>query len=160
MFYSNTIFKNVGFSPNLISAIIGIVNFFTSCLGIGMLSMFGRKTLLLSCSACMVVVLAMVGLSIKEGWNTPTIVAILTFITLFEFSSGPITWLYMSEIMQDKALSIATVLNWSMNLIVSIITPIIATDTTIPYIFFSVSGTTLLGTIFIAVFMKETKGLT
>lgn len=65
----------------------------------------------------------------------------------------------MSEIMQDKAVSIASFLNWCMNLVISIITPIIANDDTIPYIFFSVSGLTLLGTLFIAYFMKETKGL-
>jgi len=159
MFYSNTIFKDIGFSANKITALIGIVNFITSGVGIVLLGMFGRKTLMLTCSCLMVVLLGLVGLSIDQHWNTVTVACIMSFITLFEFSSGPITWLYMSEIMQDKALSIATVLNWCMNLVISIITPTIATPETIPYIFYSVSALTLFGSIFIAIFMKETKGL-
>lgn len=42
---------------------------------------------------------------------------------LFEFSSGPITWLYMSEIMEDTGTGIASALNWFMNCIVGAVTP-------------------------------------
>merc|ERR1712127_550244 len=88
-----------------------------------------------------------------------TIICILSFIAAFEFSSGPITWLYMSEIMQDKAVSIATVLNWLVTLVVSAITPSITKpDSNIPYIFFTVGILTILGALFMIVFMKETKG--
>lgn len=87
----------------------------------------------------------------------------MLFIALFEFSSGPITWLYMSEIMQDKAVSVATVLNWIINLAISLSIPTIVDkigDENIGYIFIFVGGCTTLGSIFIAIFMKETKGKT
>lgn len=65
----------------------------------------------------------------------------------------------MSEIMQDKAVSIATVLNWLVTLVVSAITPSITKpDSNIPYIFFTVGILTILGALFMIVFMKETKG--
>jgi len=51
------------------------------------------------------------------------IILILTFVMLFEFSLGPIVWLYLAEILNDKALSVAVVLNWIFNLIISLITP-------------------------------------
>ena len=65
--------------------------------------------------------------------------------------------------MQDKALSIATVLNWTINLIVSIVVPGLVKsigDQNIGYIFIFVGGTTTLGALFIASQMKETKGKT
>jgi hypothetical protein len=65
----------------------------------------------------------------------------------------------MSEILQDKAVSIATVLNWLVTLVVSAITPSITKpDSNIPYIFFTVGILTILGALFMIVFMKETKG--
>ena len=92
------------------------------------------------------------------------IFVVLSFAVLFSVSSGPITWLYMSEIMFDKALSIATVLVWTFALIISL--------TTLPLyqmfeeqenegmIFLLYGIFTFFGTIFIALFMKETKGKT
>jgi len=47
----------------------------------------------------------------------------MAFISIFEFGPGPITWLYMAEIMQDKAQGIATMMNWGINLFISYFTP-------------------------------------
>ena len=49
----------------------------------------------------------------------------MVFIILFEFSLGPIPWLYMAEIMTDKGLSIAILLNWIMTIVMAIATPYI-----------------------------------
>ena len=87
----------------------------------------------------------------------------LTFISFYEVSSGPITWLYMGEILADKALSIATVLNWVVKIILSYIIPIILIDIgqeNIGKIFLVFGGFQVFNTIFILVFMKETKGRT
>jgi hypothetical protein len=51
------------------------------------------------------------------------VIFIMLFIVLFEFSLGPIPWLYMAEIMTDKGLSIAILLNWVMTIIMAIVTP-------------------------------------
>jgi SP family facilitated glucose transporter-like MFS transporter 1 len=85
----------------------------------------------------------------------------MAFIAAFEFSSGPIVWLYNAEIMQDKSVSIAAVLNWLMNLMISVITPSLVNTigiTHIGYIFISVGIITSFGTLFIYKYMKETKG--
>ena len=91
------------------------------------------------------------------------IAGVLVFIAFFEFGPGPITWLYMAEIMQDKGSSIATVMNWGINLLISFFVPIIIKkigDENVGYIFYFMAAATVLGTIFIGIFMKETKGKT
>lgn len=53
------------------------------------------------------------------------VVFVLLFVMFFEFSLGPIPWLYMAEIMTDKGLSIAVLLNWIFTLIIAIVTPFV-----------------------------------
>ena len=163
MFYSNTILKNVGMKPAVITGLIGGVNFGATFGGLFLLGIAGRKTILFYCSILIAINLVLLGWLSLTDHQTSVVFLVMIFICLFEFSSGPITWLYMSEIMQDKALSIATVLNWSINLIVSIIVPGLVKsigDANIGWIFIFVGGTTTLGTVFIASQMKETKGKT
>jgi len=88
------------------------------------------------------------------------IVCVLTFIAFFEFASGPIVWLYNAEIMRDKGVAIATFLNWFVSLIISVCIPFLVKRFDIGWIFLSFAIFTLLGTIFIAIFMKETRGKT
>jgi len=137
MFYSNTIFSSLGdISPDMITFLVGVVNFLGTFGGLYLLFNFGRRTIMLYVGSVMALVLVMVGYtSLKNAhfvvtpespdnhWTIPSLILVLLFIALFEFSSGPITWLYMAEIMQDKSVSIATVLNWLVNLLISLITP-------------------------------------
>ena len=82
------------------------------------------------------------------------------FVLFFEISSGPITWLYMAEIMHDKSLGIAVVMNWIVNLAVAIGTPPLTDAVPIGYIFLALGVITLLGTFYILIFMKETRNKT
>jgi SP family galactose:H+ symporter-like MFS transporter len=180
MFYSNTIFASLGgISSVMITFYVGLVNFIATFGGMILLFKAGRRTIMLNMNALMSIILLMVGVcSLKQAtrqaeiddqtegddsnvWTYPTVILVLAFIAVFEFSSGPITWLYMAEIMQDKSVSVATVLNWLMNLVISIITPglvkAIGNDN-IGMIFIAVGGLTTLGTIFIFFFMLETRG--
>jgi len=88
---------------------------------------------------------------------------LLLFVLFFEISSGPITWLYMAEIMHDKSLGIAVVMNWVVNLGIAIGTPYLVSavgDDKVGYIFMVLGVITLLGTLFISIFMKETRNKT
>ena len=69
-------------------------------------------------------------------------------------------WLYNAEIMKDKALSLATFLNWSFSLIISIVIPIMVKYVSVGYIFLMFGLFTTIGSIYIAIFMKETMGKT
>jgi len=88
------------------------------------------------------------------------VTSVLLFICFFEFSSGPILWLYMAEIMQDKAVSIGAFLNWFISLVVSISIPLLVKVVHIGYIFLFLAICTVIGTLFIVFFMEETMGKT
>ena len=46
---------------------------------------------------------------------------VIAFVCVFEFGPGPIVWLYISEVSNDKAASVATFINWVFTLIVSVL---------------------------------------
>ena len=65
--------------------------------------------------------------------------------------------------MHDKSLGIAVVMNWVVNLGIAIGTPYLVSavgDDKVGYIFMVLGVITLLGTIFISIFMKETRNKT
>ena len=82
----------------------------------------------------------------------------ITFIFAFEFGPGPIVWLYLSEICNDKATSVNTVVNWGWTLIISLTTPLLfdALNGTTWLIFGAIS---IVGFVFIILCMKESKGV-
>lgn len=61
MFYSNTIFANVGIAANTVTFLIGIVNFGSCLIGLIGIFKFGRKTLMLGGYASMATVLVLTG---------------------------------------------------------------------------------------------------
>ena len=150
-------------SSSKITFLIGVVNFGSCCVGLIGIFKFGRRTLMLGGYASMATVLVLTGFFGLKKDDDAMLAFILSFIVFFEFASGPITWLYMAEIMQDKAVSLATVMNWTINLIISAICPPLITaigDDNVGWIFIVTGCITFMATIFIYFFMKETRGLT
>ena len=89
------------------------------------------------------------------------IVMICVFILSFQFSQGPIAWMYAAEVAVDTALGLC-VLALFLSLLEKAITmefmvhsPAIGSEG----MFFILGGVTLLGSAFIQIFVKETKGL-
>ena len=122
----------------------------------------GRKTIMFWYSLAMGALLLSLGITLQQAdpgiWPLPLI---LGFCFCFQASSGPITWLYMAEIMQEKGLSIATVLNWLFTLLFSFVTPTIKTAYGIDgvgILFMIVGAVTIFCALFVSVCMKETKG--
>jgi MFS family permease len=166
MFYSDTILKGFGVAPGIATPILNFGNFIATFGGLALLARFGRRTLMVWGTLAMVIILIAAGLLSLFNIKIPVIITLVMFIFAFEFTSGPITWLYMSEIMQDKATSFASGLNWSMNCIISGSVPYLVRTLTsngrenqnVGYIFIACGGFTAVGFIFIYVYMKETKG--
>jgi uncharacterized membrane protein len=99
MLYSNTILKHVGVKANVATPILNGVNFLATIGGLYMLSRYGRRTLMLWGTFAMVVCLTLSGLFSLYNLSYENLSTMVLFIGAFEFTSGPITWLYMSEIM-------------------------------------------------------------
>ena len=161
MFYSNMIFKGLDMTNTSITAMIGIVNFLSTLVGFAFLTCLGRKTIMWIFNALMAVTLLILAYFTGLDRNTWGMVAtVLLFICFYEFSSGPVLWLYMAEIMQDKAMGIGIFLNWFITLAISISIPLLIKEISIAWIFLTLGIFTILGTLFIIFFMKETRGKT
>ena len=63
----------------------------------------------------------------KDTFTWLIIVFVAGFIFSFEFGSGPIPWLYMAEIMTNKAMSAGVVTNQVFTLLISVATPTLNT---------------------------------
>ena len=83
----------------------------------------------------------------------------ITFIVGFEIGVGPIVWLYLSEVCNDKASSVNTVVSWALTLIVSLTTPLLASVLDDGQLWFLFGCSSLAGLIYAIAFIKETKGL-
>ena len=84
-------------------------------------------------------------------------------ISLFEFSSGPITWLYLAEVMHVRSQSIATACNQAVNIAISYALPNIVKkfgNDSLAYLFYFTGVMTLISSAFIFCFMLETRGKT
>lgn len=84
----------------------------------------------------------------------------MAFVAAFEFAPGPIVWLYMGEILNDKGISVAVFLNWLFTLIIGLVTPTLLKPDVLgggTFIMFGVFN--CLSCVFIGLFMRETKGL-
>jgi MFS family permease len=166
--YSGRIFNDMNLSAiNSYqgSAIIGFFNaaavFFTG----KMLVSYGRKTLMYVFEFGMG--LCLVGMAISSDfaqndgpvyWNYIKLVCIILFVIFFEFSAGPIVWLYNAEIMQDKALTIATGFNWIACMLVGLLSPSLLSNYPIG-IYYGYASIALASAAIEFMFMKETKGL-
>ncbi len=133
------------------------VNCFSACLAIPLLKYFGRRKLLIfTFTLCSVLLVLMVIFSKKQ---TALLLLSISFVVMFEFGPGPIIWIYMSEVMNEKGIAVGTFINWTLTLIVGFGTTYLVNK--INYFIFSVFATTCgIGLIFIVFFVKETKGLT
>jgi MFS family permease len=114
---------------------------------------------MLSATGACTVFIFLVGFFAFGGNNSAELIFTLAYVASFEFGPGPVVWMYMSEIMNDKGVSIGTLLNWTFTLIIGLITPLMfkVLGSAWPFLVFGILCG--LGTLFVALFMKETKGL-
>ena len=74
-------------------------------------------------SFAMAATLVGLGISFMAEITSLEVTLVMVYVTLFEFSLGPIVWIYMSEVMTDKGVSLGTLINWTMTIIMGIVTP-------------------------------------
>jgi len=91
--------------------------------------------------------------------DTLELIMVVAYVCVFEFGPGPIVWLYISEICNDKATSIGTMTNWGFTLIVSLLAPYLLEDWLKEYTWLLFAGFSAVGLVFHIFVMKETRGL-
>jgi sugar porter (SP) family MFS transporter len=166
IFYSNNIFTK-GSDPGydteqaarLGTVIVGVVNWAAAMTSIPLLARFGRKTLLIMGQIVMGISLIVLGLlALFTSTTTGIIVFTLVFVAFFEFSIGPILWLYAAEIMTESGMAAASLITWIITIIFGLFTSALF-DLLRPYgMYFTFAGVDILGLVFIIFLIKETKG--
>jgi hypothetical protein len=93
-------------SPRTGVYICGIVNVVSSLMSTQIVRMFGRRSILIWGHIGMTLVHACVGIFDTYKIDNGVLPMILLFIFVYQFSSGPIAWIYAVETTIDVALGI------------------------------------------------------
>jgi len=140
IYYSPTIFEMAGFgigeAASPVAAVIkpaipiGIISVVFTVIAMFLIDKWGRKPLLFLGLTGMVVALMVLGFSFTfyQSISAPSlkylsIGSMLVYIPFFAISLGPIAWLLISEVFPTRirgvGMSIATLVNWFSNFIIS-----------------------------------------
>ena len=167
IFYAGSIFTSAGFggNPDVAAVIVGavqVVATFVSCI---LMDRLGRRILLLLAGSVMC--LSTVAFGVYYFLDNPNLnwlplVSLNGFIIFFSLGWGPIPWLVLGEIFPDRvkgfASGAAAMTNWFLAFLVTKEFTQVEAAIHNYGTFWLFSGVCLLGVIFVAIFMPETKG--
>ncbi len=178
-YYSSVLWRAVGFSEKdslTITVLTGAVNIITTLIAIAFVDKFGRKPLLLLGSIGMTVTLGTMAAIFRsatlDAAGNPTlsgsagIVALLAanlYVFCFGFSWGPVVWVLLGEMFNNKirgaALSLAAAIQWIANFIVSTTFPPLLQYFGLGAAYGVYTVAAAISIFFVAFFIKETKGM-
>jgi MFS transporter, SP family, sugar:H+ symporter len=178
-YYSSILWRAVGFSEQdslTITVITAVVNIVTTLIAIAFVDKFGRKPLLVLGSIGMTVTLGTMAYifgnaPVNAAGNptlsgTPGIIALLAanlYVFCFGFSWGPIVWVLLGEMFNNKirgaALSIAAASQWIANFAISTTFPPILQYFGLGAAYGLYTISAAISLFFVLFFVKETKGI-
>jgi MFS transporter, SP family, galactose:H+ symporter len=170
IYFAPTIFQSAGLpsaaTSILATAGVGAVNVIMTIVSIRLIDRLGRRQLLFWSLGGMAVTLLVladafhVGVSGQLGWVA--VVSVAAYVGFFAIGLGPIFWLLIAEIfplaVRGRAMSLATVANWSFNLIVAatFLNLVGALGSAGAFLVYAILSVVAL--FFIALMVPETKG--
>lgn len=178
-YYSSVLWQSVGFSEEnslMITAITGLVNIVTTLIAIAFVDRIGRKPLLLVGSIGMTVTLGTLAVifgnaPIDPATNQPALVgssgviALLAanlYVVFFGFSWGPIVWVLLGEMFNNRiraaALALAASIQWIANFIVSTTFPPLLSTFGLGAAYGIYTTAAAISIFFVIFFIRETKG--
>lgn len=172
IYYAPTVFKLTGFSADA-SAIfatvgIGFVNVVFTIVAIFLLDNLGRRTLLLTGVAGIILSLIVLTIAFHVGVNSMTL-AWITFFSMVLFvacqaiGTGPACWLIPSEIfpMQVRGLGmgISVAFNWGANVVVAFVFPIVLANWGAAISFGMFLIIAIIAWLYFYAYVPETKGV-
>ena len=163
IFYSNKIFSEDGNEKIAVffTFLVGILLTITAVISGKFMDIFGRRKAMIYGDFFCVVSLGLLVLLKPTSLAFLNKYVILMFIFCFGVSLGPILWVYLSETLPEKGVSLATLINWITCLLIALIFPKLINSSmqfTGTFMIFFVSSA--LGFIYIIMNMVETKGKT
>lgn len=169
-FYALSIFKQSSgdsLNPHIPSIILATTQVIASFSSTFLVERAGRRLLLLVSTGLICVAGSILGCYFYLGTSYPTLswvplAALILYTFGFAVGLGPITWLLVSEILPAEIRHIMNPLgiaySWFCVFLVTKSFPILRHEINIYGIFWMFSGIALVGMIFVALFVPETKG--
>ncbi len=168
-YFSTSFFADAGVSnPSEGTILAGAVNVLATAVAVALIEVAGRKILLFSGAAGMIV--AAVVLTIVQalkhhiGVNTAgpvSIVCILAYVAAFEAGLGAIPWMIGGELFPEGsrgiAMSYAAMLNWLANFAVGLFFPRLEQALGSAYSFLPFAGILVLIALLVALLVPETR---
>ena len=123
---------------------------------------FRRKTLLIFGHIAMALTHALIAIFNNKTMDNLMISMVYLYALVYSNSSGPLAWMYATETTIEAAFGTCILVLTGMIFILSLVGPIIMADNSLgpSNTFFIFSGLSLCGAFYVALFFKETKGLT
>ena len=170
IYFAPTIFQAAGLSSAsasiLATAGVGAVNVAMTLVAIRLVDRVGRRILLLVGLAGMAASLVVLGGAFlfgaggALGWITAA--SLTAYVGFFAVGLGPVFWLLISEIFptaaRGRCMSLATVANWGVNLVVALTFLDLVDGVGRPATFFLYAAFTALAFVFTLRLVPETKG--
>ncbi len=166
MWYSNSILSEMHqeggvITPRIGTVMIGLATFMGALMAMFPARYFGRRTLVLTGHCLMTVFLVTVGVLSYNKLNDAALAMIMLFLMTYQLSDGSITYLYVSEVVEDNALGFCFLSLKGTALIISLTTEFIMKSSLHPYgAFWLYGGLAMTGGLYSFMFMRETRGLT
>jgi len=178
-YYSSVLWRAVGFSEKdslTTTVITAAVNIITTLIAIAFVDKFGRKPLLILGSLGMVVTLGTMtavfrtaqldaagNLTLNGSAGLIALLAANFYVFCFGFSWGPVTWVLLGEMFNNKiraaALSVAAAIQWVANFAVSTTFPPILQYFGLGAAYGVYTIAAAISFFFVLFFIKETKGI-
>ncbi|MBC1242141.1 sugar porter family MFS transporter [Nostoc sp. 2RC] len=178
-YYSSVLWRAVGFSEKdslTTTVITAAVNIITTLIAIAFVDKFGRKPLLILGSIGMVATLGTMTAVFRTGQLDPAgnltlsgsagVIALLAanfYVFCFGFSWGPVTWVLLGEMFNNKiraaALSVAAAIQWVANFAISTTFPPILQYFGLGAAYGLYTTAAAISFFFVLFFIKETKGI-
>ncbi|MGA3267264.1 MAG: sugar porter family MFS transporter [Verrucomicrobiota bacterium] len=168
LYYAPEIFKAAGSGTDAAfveSVLLGVMNLGVTFVAIWLVDKAGRKPLLLAGTMVQIGALVFVGLMYQYGGGAiPLLVGILLFVGAYNVSTGPITWIFNSEIFPTKlrarAMSVAIICLWFADWVVTQTFPMLRDSVGPAKTFWVYAASSCLCLIYILTLVPETKGRT
>ena len=147
-------------SPLAGSMIIGLTSSASTILAYYLISYFGRRTLLVSGQIGVALPLFAAGVCLIYEYAITSFILICSFIFVYQFTLASVAWLYIPEVTVDKATGFCMTSQFIFMLQLSLTFEYQLSSIGIQGNMWLFGGVSLLGFLFMLLFVKESRGLT
>lgn len=166
LYYLNDIFAAAGasgLSGDVQAIAVGAMNLVATLIAMSVIDHFGRRKLLLTGTAGLVVCLTGVSAIFMTHRHMNWLVwFLMAYIACFAISQGAVIWVYVSEVfpnsVRSKGQGVGSSAHWITNAVISLVFPIVAANSgAYPFVFFGVMMA--LDFVIILMVYPETSGI-